>query len=369
MTRLVYIHNIAMPGPEANTVNVAKMCAAFASHGADVTLAAVPGAVGDLRAHVCAHYDVPETFEMTPLPPQAARPTVAALSGAAIARQKRADIVYTRAPHVALATCLSGVATILEVHTPSSAFSRLGQAAFRRVARHPRLLALVAISEALAKHLREQHPNAHIVVAHDGADMSPAVAPPMNDVFRAGFVGRFYRGKGVELIAQIAALCPDVEFHLVGGDAEGAAHLVGEPLPDNMVFHGSVTHAAATELIDTFDIALAPYQRAVMVADGKTDTAAWMSPLKLFEYMAARKAILASDLPVLHEILSDGETALLLPPDDARAWASALHQLLHDTKTRDALSARAHEQFVARYTWSARGQLILDRALSPSMLR
>src|SRR5215470_9196034 len=104
--RLLYIHNIAMPGPEANTVNVAKMCAAFAANGCEVTLAALPDrADGDLGARIRAHYDLAQPIRVRPLPRAAARPTIAAINAAMMARSERPDLVYTRAPHIALAAC------------------------------------------------------------------------------------------------------------------------------------------------------------------------------------------------------------------------------------------------------------------------
>ena len=73
-----------------------------------------------------------------------------------------------------------------------------------------------------------------------------------------------------------------------------------------------------------------------------------MSPLKVFEYMAAGKPVLASDIPALREILRDGETALLLPPGEPEAWAAAL-------------GARARAVFLSEYTWDARAARILAR--------
>ena len=86
-----------------------------------------------------------------------------------------------------------------------------------------------------------------------------------------------------------------------------------------------------------------------------------MSPLKLFEYMAAGKPILASDIPALREVLRDGETALLLPPGDAQAWAAAARRLLADPPAATALGARAQADFLATYTWEARATGILAR--------
>lgn len=360
MTRLLYVHNIAMPGLEANTVNVAKMCSAFAGNGCDVTLAALPGVEKDLPGEIQRYYSTAHPFSVHALPRVCARPSLAALAGADLARRTRADIVYTRAPHVALAACMIGAPTVLELHTSEDAFKRAGRAALRAALRHPKLTGVVAISAALAHHLRASHPSSEIIVAHDGADTRPAgPAPPARDRLKVGFVGHFYRGKGLELIAELAPLCPWADFHLVGGDANAATRLLSAPLPSNMVCHGSKSHADAVSFIDTCDVMLAPYQRVVRVADGVTDAARWMSPLKIFEYMAAGKAILASNLPTLREILVDGETARLLDPDDPAAWADALRSVRDDATARSAYGDRARARFFNEHTWIARARRIL----------
>jgi glycosyltransferase involved in cell wall biosynthesis len=361
--RIVYIHNIAMPGPEANTVNVAKMCDAFAANGCDVTLAALAGApVHQLDAAIRTHYGLNHPFHIVALPAVAKRPLAAAMVGAALARRWGADLVYTRAPHAVLAGCIAGIDSILEMHTPPDAFSSLGRAAYNQALRRPHFGGMVCISDALARRLRgDVSGGVPLVVAHDGADeRPPPVARASGDRLAVGFVGRFYRGKGLELIAQIAPLCPWADFHVVGGTSESAERVIGAAPAANIIFHGAVLHAATARHMERWDVALAPYQRSVIVADGKTDAAAWMSPLKLFEYMAAGKAILASDLPVLREVVTDRETAMLLPPDDAAAWASALRALHDDPIRRAQLGARAYDVFSARYTWRERARQILQ---------
>jgi glycosyltransferase involved in cell wall biosynthesis len=358
--RLLYIHNIAMPGPEANTVNVAKMCSAFAANGCAVTLATLPGAPSaHLAKRINDFYGLSTPFTVAPLQAWAARPSLAALAGAILARRGGADIAYTRAPHAAFAACLAGVPTALEVHTDPAGFGALGLAAYKGAITHPKLIGLIAISDALARRLAADTPRAPIFVAHDGADSRPPAHPAQHGEFRVGYVGRFYRGKGLELVGRLATLCAWAQFHIVGGDQAAAEAIMGMRAPANVVVHGSLPHAEAAEHIDACDVVLAPYQRSVIVADGKTDAAAWMSPLKIFEYMAAGKAILASDLPVLREILHDGENALLLAPEDAEAWSRALQVLRDDPARRDQLGSRARTDLLARHTWTQRASRIL----------
>jgi glycosyltransferase involved in cell wall biosynthesis len=84
-----------------------------------------------------------------------------------------------------------------------------------------------------------------------------------------------------------------------------------------------------------------------------------MSPLKLFEYMAAGRPIVCSDLPVLREILQHERTALLCDPDDAASWAGALARLHDEPTLRRTLAEAARAQFELHFTWKARADRVL----------
>lgn len=85
-----------------------------------------------------------------------------------------------------------------------------------------------------------------------------------------------------------------------------------------------------------------------------------MSPLKLFEYMSAKKAIVCSDLPVLREILQDGSTALLVSPLDLNAWKAALLRIRDEPGLRQAIATEAHRKFLQSHTWSKRAETVLE---------
>jgi glycosyltransferase involved in cell wall biosynthesis len=83
----------------------------------------------------------------------------------------------------------------------------------------------------------------------------------------------------------------------------------------------------------------------------------YTSPLKLFEYLAMGRAIVASDLPSIREVLTDGVTASLVPSGDPVALAGALRALANDPARAAALGAEAR-RLAPRYTWSARAATI-----------
>jgi glycosyltransferase involved in cell wall biosynthesis len=102
---------------------------------------------------------------------------------------------------------------------------------------------------------------------------------------------------------------------------------------------------------------LLPYGRRVEASSGG-DIAAFLSPMKLFEYLACGRAILASDLPVLGEVLN-AANSLTLPGDDAPAWAAALGSLSADPARRQARGAQARRD-AANYTWERRAARMLE---------
>ncbi len=84
------------------------------------------------------------------------------------------------------------------------------------------------------------------------------------------------------------------------------------------------------------------------------------SPTKLFEYMAAGKAIVASDLDQIGEVLADG-AAVLVEPGSVDSLVRALRELAGDPERRATLGRAARERVLARYTWRHHVRAILDR--------
>jgi len=104
------------------------------------------------------------------------------------------------------------------------------------------------------------------------------------------------------------------------------------------------------------DVLLMPYQQKVAASSGG-DISKYLSPMKLFEYMACGRVVLSSDLPVLREVLSD-DNAVLLPPDDLAAWVNAIVMVKNHPKKAVQLATQA-KMDVQRYSLTARTKKIL----------
>jgi len=179
-------------------------------------------------------------------------------------------------------------------------------------------------------------------------------------MLNVGYIGHLYEGRGVGLLIELARRCAWLQIHIVGGNPEDVRRWRAECGDlENVTLHGYVAPAETPRYREGCDVLAAPYQQVVKVAGNRVDTSKWMSPLKIFEYMASGKAIVCSDLPVLREVLTDGENALLCRADDVDEWCAAMERLRDDPALREALGERAFQDYVEKYTWEQRAKRLL----------
>lgn len=168
------------------------------------------------------------------------------------------------------------------------------------------------------------------------------------------WVGGFYPWHSLDLLvdsfSQVAAQIPGAKLVLVG-DGETRPQIEQRVeelgLRDALVMVGAVPHNQVPELINIADVVVAPAP-ALDAEDGGTGT-----PLKLFEYMAAGKAIVATAVNQTQTIIEDGRTGILVAPGNDDDFAAAIAHLLNDPQKRQLLGRNARRQAEERYSWDA----------------
>ena len=379
--RVAYISYSKIPSREANSVHVMKMCQAYTREGYDTTLYAPCPKEGPLDPDTLwRRYGISEPFSIEYVlvrhyPLTMLKDHGYAMETAFRCRKSGAALVHTRHLYSAMWTSLLGIPTVYEVHYPVLG-GRLGALYYRTLLKGRGFRKLAVITHAL-KRLFPKGPldDGDVIVAPDGIDLErfehlpgPEAARETigikKDAFTVGYAGHLYAGRGVELIFSLAETLPDVTFIVAGGREEDIERVRGEAAAgglSNIVLTGFVDNSDLPLYLAACEVLLMPYQRKVATINPLDDTSAFMSPMKMFEYMATGRLIISSDLPVLREILN-GDNAVLCPPEDPEAWRAAVEKAAADRDWRESLASRALSD-VKEYTWQKRVRRIINAAL------
>jgi len=284
------------------------------------------------------------------------------------ARALKADLVYTRLLQGAFFSLQAQLPTMLELHDRIT--GRIGPLLFRwclRCQAKKRWLPItLALQRALEKDFGLKFSPGEAVVSPDGVDLERYTALPepaearqqlgLPQQITAAYVGSFYAGRGMDMLFSLAQANPQVSFIWVGGKPADSAcwrQRLAEAGIHNVTMTGFVANAVVPRYLAAADILLMPYERATATSSGG-NTVEFCSPLKMFEYMAAGRAIMSSDLPVLHEVLTPA-SAVFCPPEDAPAWRQAFAALIINPDRQHSLAARARQD-AAQYSWQARAK-------------
>lgn len=365
--KIVYISSSKIPSRYANSVHVMKMCQAFAKNGHKVILLAPddPDARGVDLKDIYNYYGVDKVFELIKifLLPIKGKGYLYSFLAALKSKKHLPDLVYGRNLQGCYFSALLGLPVVYESHQPDDDMSIIYRWMLSSLVKKDNLKRLIVISEALKDYYLDSYPMLaeNIFVAHDGADMpvSKKVSLKPTGKIQVGYIGHLYPGRGVELILELAQKCPWAVFHVIGGTEEDIVFWQARNDLSNLIIHGHMPYTKAEQYRLAFDVLLAPYQKEVYVPGGG-NTAKWMSPLKIFEYMAAGKPIICSDLPVLREVLIHGKNALLCNPDDTNEWINCLKRLRDDEELRRSLGSAAYKDFIDNHTWSVRAKKVID---------
>jgi glycosyltransferase involved in cell wall biosynthesis len=171
----------------------------------------------------------------------------------------------------------------------------------------------------------------------------------------------------VELILDLAEKLPEVQFLLAGGEAGDVERVRQEAQRrglQRLLLAGFVPNARLPGYQAACDVLLAPYGEKVAASSGG-DIARYLSPMKLFEYMACGRPVIASDLPPLREILNDAN-AVLLPPGDLQAWVDSITFLMIHPEKALKLGEQARQDAV-QYSWEQRAGRLLAGLEGPAL--
>jgi glycosyltransferase involved in cell wall biosynthesis len=372
MMKIVCIAASFIPANTANSIQVIKVCQALAALGHEVHLLA-PGEGAADWDQLRDHYGLRERFDISWIPENLTFQRYDfAFKAVREAHRLAPDLVYTWVLQAGVLALWRMLPVVLELHDRVT--GRMGPWLFRRFweakAKKRILTNTAALREALLADFDLADEAGQIRVAPNGVDLERYQGLPnppeareglgLQAGFTAGYTGHFYAGRGLALMFRLAKALPGMQFLWVGGEPADVAFWKNRAQAEgveNLTLTGFVDNAQLPLYQAAADVLLMPYENQI-AGSGGGDSADIASPMKMFEYLAAGRPIVSSDLPVIHEVL-DEHTAVFCPPEDFPAWKSALQALQGNPVRCEKLGQTAQET-AGRYTWRARAEKALE---------
>ena len=168
------------------------------------------------------------------------------------------------------------------------------------------------------------------------------------------YVGSFFEGKGVEQIFRLAKKNKKTFFHIYGEKK----YLRLKKKEKNIKIFDYVNYSKIPSIMSRYEVALMPYQRKVK-GRGSIWLHEYMSPLKMFDYMAAKMIIIASNLKVYKHILKDDFNCILVNVNEDEKWSKAI-QLAFKKSNKNKFLKRNAYKTAKKYTWNKRCKKIIN---------
>ncbi len=359
----------------AYAIHAIEMSKAMDNLGVDFETV-LPG--GFEREDIFDFYGVEKPFKLKSLPftKGIGRQARHGISAAfyAFKNRKRFDLAVTL--NIFCATVLSricGFPTVYDAHHPP--VNGAAELMFKSF-QNSRFLTAVSFNSAGLRdiYLKLGLNEDKTVVAHNGADLSGFENLPSKTEIRKRlalpaerkivcYCGNTYAGRGIENLIEAAAEIKDALFLIVGGrDGDNAPYIKAarEKGVDNFLAKGFVPHSEVPLHLLASDVLALPYTKQMTIKGG-TKAANFTSPMKLFEYMAAGKPIVAASIPTVLEVLEDGKDSVLVAPGNTQALAKGIRMCLVNENFSERIAKKAREK-VDEYTWNKRVQKIVSHA-------
>ena len=368
--KIVAIAGSTIPSDTANSMQVMKACQALVQLGHQLTLI-VPGDLPSRIFDIKSHYGLQTDFPIEWLASSSRR--LFTWQSVRRARDLKPDLLYVWFPQSAVFGLLHKLPVIFEIHIqPTGLLGPLWHRVFANLQGRKRLVSITrALVNMLERDYRMRLKPDEVVIAPNGVDLERFASLPdaitarrQIDLLEAPTVmctGHLYAGRGADLFLALAKSILHAHFVWVGGRLEDVntwKHRAEAESISNITFTGFIPNRDLPLYQAAADILLMPYSHSIMGSSGTADSASVASPMKMFEYMAAGRAIVSADLQVIREVLNE-KNAVFCKPDILENWRIEIKALLGNEMRRAELGRQARRD-VEKFSWMAREEKVLE---------
>jgi len=399
--KIALITNSRIPSLTANSIQAMKVVQALMQLGHDVRMFAPAEAEPMTLESLKAHYGLRLVPSLQLLPSITGLKRLDfILHAQRAARNFNADLIYTWLPQSAALGLWMKYPVVLEMHADVT--GRMGAWWLRQFwkakGKKKMTVTTSALRKALERSTQLKFEDEAVIAAPNGVELERYEGLPsprearrqlnLPEGLTVGFTGHIYPGRGADLLFELAKAMPHVNFLWVGGTPELVSFWkskLAEESVANVIMTGFVEHRRIPLYQAAADVLLMPYSRSISASSGG-DIAEVINPMKMFEYMASGRAIVCADLPVIREVLNEGNAVFCKPSESVGGrvgggvskqasptqppppyrdreivgdWQLAIDAVLADEPRRGALGAQARHD-VEKFSWLKREERVME---------
>tara|TARA_Y100000591_G_scaffold68669_1_gene56891 strand:+ start:459 stop:1556 length:1098 start_codon:yes stop_codon:yes gene_type:complete len=353
--KIYYISELNLPNTSAYSIHVMKMCEAFSKLGYSVDLFTINRS--DFKK-IFNIYNIKYKFNIISVFNNFLKLNFflrLVFSFKILFKDlDKKSIFISRSILFALIASIQKKNIILELHHEITGFSKF-IFFFLRKLRLIKNLKFIFLHKALKNEYKVE--NSKNIILDDAVNIENfKLAKAKKIKNTCVYIGSFFEGKGVEQIFRLAKLNKKIFFHIYGEKK----YLKDKKTKKNIKIFDYVNYSKIPKILSHYEIALMPYQKKVK-GKGSIWLDKYMSPLKMFDYLASKMVIIASDLDVYKHILKNDFNCKLVKINDDFKWSKTINEVFKNNKKKDFLKKNAYST-AKKYTWDLRCKKIISFA-------
>ena len=343
---ITYISNGSTPSHVPNSLQIVKTCEYLAKNNNNVTLI-VPNTAKSSTS-INSFYNVKHSFRVERLYKFSKNPKGANYYlysfFAVIKSIRNSDLIISRNFFVIFLCVIFQKKCILEIHHDISTESRIVNFIFKNfnVLKSNKLKKIIAISDSIKKHYEKQFKlkNKNIVVLPSGTALrSNYVCSKNKKSLNIGYFGSLNYSKGIGTIIKLARMDKNNTYYIYGGMEYQVLEIQKKFKINNLKIFSHQDYKNIPQLLSKMDILLMPYTKSVTAAGDVSDITRFTSPLKLFDYMAAGKTIICSNIKVFKEVVKDKKNCIIVKNfSNTQNWLMEINKIKNNFYLRNILA-------------------------------
>jgi glycosyltransferase involved in cell wall biosynthesis len=380
--KIFYLSRAEFPSEVSHTLSIHNLCLAFAKNNIDVLLYGIKSNKGAVTSFYGSNSEnlsyalvsIPSLLKTRVAKWFQLYSILIAIDSIRHIRRFKPDIIYSRLTILEMMFLPSKIPIYYEMHSYGvQGKVRLYNTIFKFLLKIKNFEKIIVTSDELKKSFEIKYKNIQIIKAPLSAEEPITLKDDKLELLKKSLCGykeyKYHVGytgylddsdvRGMSTLIDIADANNNFFLHVIGGSKkmksvwQKRAESKGV---NNIFFYGYKSPITIPYYLNIFDVVLAPLKYRPI---SRAPTGQNMSPLKLAQYMAYSKAIIASDIPSHCDFINNKVNALLVPYDNIGEWGKAINLVLTNPDIKSNLENNAFNSYVADYTPKTRIDTIL----------